>query len=205
MSENTLTGVSVVATPYSNGLPTNWACPLPNFTSFIGSSSDLRSAGDALDCTAGQLAPLGDLDGIGWSVREQDRDVFQHQRRPEPDDRGAVSVLQQRPPGRLQHGVLRRRRPASSATRSMERSTRRSSRRRAASCRFTASRCPWSRMRLPTTDRRATSMSGRAGRSTGRPDGSHDDGPVFQSPRPRIGRPSCWCGFDLRELISTVT
>jgi prepilin-type N-terminal cleavage/methylation domain-containing protein/prepilin-type processing-associated H-X9-DG protein len=67
MSENTLTGVSVTATPYSNGLPTSWACPLPNFTSFIGSSS--VCAGGGGDCTAAKslLAPVGDLDGIGWS------------------------------------------------------------------------------------------------------------------------------------------
>jgi prepilin-type N-terminal cleavage/methylation domain-containing protein/prepilin-type processing-associated H-X9-DG protein len=69
MSENTLTGVSVVSTPYSNGLPTNWACPLPNFTSFIGASDVCGtppSTTKAADCTAGVLAPSGDLDGLGW-------------------------------------------------------------------------------------------------------------------------------------------
>ena len=68
MSENTLTGVSVTATPYSNGLPTNWACPLPNWTSFIGSTyiCGTPTASSSLDCTAGSLTPAGDLDGIGW-------------------------------------------------------------------------------------------------------------------------------------------
>jgi prepilin-type N-terminal cleavage/methylation domain-containing protein/prepilin-type processing-associated H-X9-DG protein len=70
MSENTLTGVSVVSTPYSNGLPTNWACPLPNFASFIGASNVCGGTGltfpTVTDCTAGQLAPTGDIDGIGW-------------------------------------------------------------------------------------------------------------------------------------------
>ncbi len=65
ISENTLTGVSVAPTNYSNGLVTNWACPLPNFTSFIGSSA---VCGAAMDCTQGQLAPTGDLDGFGWSL-----------------------------------------------------------------------------------------------------------------------------------------
>ena len=72
MSENTLTGVSVVSTPYSNGLPTNWACPLPNFTSFIGASNICGGTSftfpAVVDCTAGQLSPNGDSDGIGWSL-----------------------------------------------------------------------------------------------------------------------------------------
>jgi prepilin-type N-terminal cleavage/methylation domain-containing protein/prepilin-type processing-associated H-X9-DG protein len=72
ISENTLTGVSVVSTPYSNGLPTNWGCPLPNFTSFIGASNVCGGTSftfpSVTDCTAGQLSPVGDSDGIGWSL-----------------------------------------------------------------------------------------------------------------------------------------
>ena len=45
--------------------------------------------------------------GIG----QQGRDLREYQLRPEPDDRGLVPVLQQRPSRRLQHGVLRWRRP----------------------------------------------------------------------------------------------
>jgi prepilin-type N-terminal cleavage/methylation domain-containing protein/prepilin-type processing-associated H-X9-DG protein len=73
ISENTLTGVSVAATPYSNGLETNWACPLPNFTSFIGATNvcGTPSAATALNCmgtaTGGPLTPVGDTDGLGWS------------------------------------------------------------------------------------------------------------------------------------------
>jgi hypothetical protein len=67
MSENTLTGVSVSPTPYSNSLPTGWACPLPNFTSFFGASS-VCGVPAATDCTAGQLAPNGDVDGPGWAL-----------------------------------------------------------------------------------------------------------------------------------------
>jgi prepilin-type processing-associated H-X9-DG protein len=72
LSENTLTGVSVVTTPYSNGAPTNWACPMPNFTSFIGASNVCGGTGftfpTVTDCTAGQLQPVGDSDGIGWAL-----------------------------------------------------------------------------------------------------------------------------------------
>jgi prepilin-type N-terminal cleavage/methylation domain-containing protein/prepilin-type processing-associated H-X9-DG protein len=82
MAENTLTGVSITTTAYSNGFPTNWACPLMNFTSFIGASNVCGGTKlnfpTTLDCTAGQLAPAsvtsgagvasGDADGIGWSM-----------------------------------------------------------------------------------------------------------------------------------------
>jgi prepilin-type N-terminal cleavage/methylation domain-containing protein/prepilin-type processing-associated H-X9-DG protein len=67
ISENTLTGVSVAPTNYSNSLNTNWACPLPNWTSFIG-PSNVCGVPTAVDCTAGQLAPTNDFDGLGWSL-----------------------------------------------------------------------------------------------------------------------------------------
>jgi prepilin-type N-terminal cleavage/methylation domain-containing protein/prepilin-type processing-associated H-X9-DG protein len=67
MSENTLTGVSIVPTPYSNSMTTNWACPMPNFATFIG-ASNVCGVPATFDCTAGQLAPLGDIDGQGWSM-----------------------------------------------------------------------------------------------------------------------------------------
>ena len=72
MSENTLTGVSVVASPYSNTLPTNWAIPMPNWTSFIG-ASNICGVPASLDCTAGQLAPLGDIDGQGWALSNRNQ------------------------------------------------------------------------------------------------------------------------------------
>jgi len=65
LSENTLTGVSVVTSPYSNGLPTNWACPLPNWTSFISANVCVGGAGDCT-ASASMLSPVGDLDGLGW-------------------------------------------------------------------------------------------------------------------------------------------
>jgi prepilin-type N-terminal cleavage/methylation domain-containing protein/prepilin-type processing-associated H-X9-DG protein len=61
MSENTLTGVAPAGTPYSNGLTTNWANPMSNFTSFIG--GNVCSGGD---CTSNQLASLNGVDGPGW-------------------------------------------------------------------------------------------------------------------------------------------
>jgi len=67
LSENVLAGVGGIA-PYAATIlgETDWACPLPTFTGFIGSSSVCVIPG-AGNCTAGQLAPSGDLDGIGWS------------------------------------------------------------------------------------------------------------------------------------------
>jgi prepilin-type N-terminal cleavage/methylation domain-containing protein/prepilin-type processing-associated H-X9-DG protein len=74
MSENTLTGVSVTTSAYSNNLFTsNWANPMPNFTSFIGPSAvcGATAVGQSYDCTTGtgtySLAPTGDFDGPGWS------------------------------------------------------------------------------------------------------------------------------------------
>ncbi len=69
MSENTLTGVSISPTPYSDLLTTNWACPLPNFTSFFMPSNVCGNGNfpSSLDCTSGGLAPSGDNDGLGWA------------------------------------------------------------------------------------------------------------------------------------------
>ena len=76
MAENTLAGVST-GSPYSLGFETNWACPLPTFTMFIGPTNVCGppSATAALDCTAGGvlaaqqllLAPTNDVDGPGWA------------------------------------------------------------------------------------------------------------------------------------------
>jgi prepilin-type N-terminal cleavage/methylation domain-containing protein/prepilin-type processing-associated H-X9-DG protein len=69
LSENTLTGVGT-PTPYSNGLETNWAAPMPTFSTFIG-PSNVCGVPNTTDCTAGQLAPLpppnSDTDGPGWA------------------------------------------------------------------------------------------------------------------------------------------
>jgi prepilin-type processing-associated H-X9-DG protein len=67
MSENTLTGVSVVPSPYSCNFPTNWATPMVTFTSFFAPNVCALGSND---CTASAalLAPLGDIDGIGWSL-----------------------------------------------------------------------------------------------------------------------------------------
>jgi prepilin-type processing-associated H-X9-DG protein len=72
LSENVLTGAGSPS-PYSVNLVTNWAAPLPTFTSFYGPTNvcGVPSAGTALDCTTGtgqySLAPTGDNDGPGWA------------------------------------------------------------------------------------------------------------------------------------------
>ncbi len=63
ISENTLTGASATGSPYSNGLPTNWANPMTNFTSFIGGSGVCASG-----CSSGALAPANGVDGNGWTA-----------------------------------------------------------------------------------------------------------------------------------------
>jgi prepilin-type N-terminal cleavage/methylation domain-containing protein/prepilin-type processing-associated H-X9-DG protein len=76
VSENTLTGVGTLSS-YSANLETNWAAPMPTFSSFIGSSNVCSTtvpitAGTTLNCTAGTpgtplLNPVGDIDGPGWA------------------------------------------------------------------------------------------------------------------------------------------
>ena len=74
LSENTLTGASAEPTFYSRGLPTNWATPLPNFTSFFGPSN---VCGDgsfpaSLDCATGGLGSNGGVDGPGWAFANKE-------------------------------------------------------------------------------------------------------------------------------------
>jgi len=67
LGENTLAGYSK-GTRYSGGLPSNWACPLPNFTMFLGSDDVCRSGRLETDCLAGQLRPTSTgATGEGWS------------------------------------------------------------------------------------------------------------------------------------------
>jgi len=67
ISENTLTGVGGIA-PYAATVlgETDWACPLPQFTSFIGSSS-VCGIPTSSNCTSGGLTPTGDNDGQFWA------------------------------------------------------------------------------------------------------------------------------------------
>jgi len=60
MSENRLAGVSS-GTSFSGNLPTNWACPLPNFCMFFGSDAVCDGG-----CLSGQLSPVNGVDGPGW-------------------------------------------------------------------------------------------------------------------------------------------
>ncbi|HEV3166565.1 MAG TPA: DUF1559 domain-containing protein [Isosphaeraceae bacterium] len=71
LTENILTGYSSGA-PVSGGLPTNWACPLPNFSMFIGSAK-VCGSGTAPDCTSGALQATGGgaNDGPGWALANQ--------------------------------------------------------------------------------------------------------------------------------------
>jgi len=70
LSENVLAGVST-GTPYSVNYQTNWACPLPTFAMFMGSTSVCGTGATAtkgVDCTAGTLTAVGDTDGVGWAL-----------------------------------------------------------------------------------------------------------------------------------------
>jgi prepilin-type N-terminal cleavage/methylation domain-containing protein/prepilin-type processing-associated H-X9-DG protein len=84
LGENTLTGYST-GSGYSSNLPTSWATPMPNFSTFIGSSNVCSTtipitSSTTLDCTNGGsgvsnlanqqklLAPTGDSDGPTWSL-----------------------------------------------------------------------------------------------------------------------------------------
>ena len=74
LSENTLTGFGSPSA-YSVGLETNWASPMPNFSTFIGSSNVCSTtvpivASTTLNCTLGQslLQPTGDNDGPAWTL-----------------------------------------------------------------------------------------------------------------------------------------
>jgi len=70
LSENKLAGQSP-GSALTNGQPTNWACPMPTFTMFIG-SHHICDDGSG-DCTAGtagkNLWPIaGTQDGPGWEA-----------------------------------------------------------------------------------------------------------------------------------------
>jgi prepilin-type N-terminal cleavage/methylation domain-containing protein/prepilin-type processing-associated H-X9-DG protein len=73
LSENTLAGYST-GTPYSGGIPTNWASPLPFFTMFIGGDN---VCGTQLNCAGGQLAIQTNAttgqqsNGPGWGFSNQ--------------------------------------------------------------------------------------------------------------------------------------
>lgn len=70
-TENTLAGYSR-GTQDSGGLPTNWACPLPNFTMFLASDDVCDSATTKGDCLGGQLRPTPDgKTGLGWNRANQ--------------------------------------------------------------------------------------------------------------------------------------
>ncbi len=81
MGENTLAGYNT-GNLYSGNNQTNWATPMPQFSTFIGASNVCWTANGAitagtasLDCTAGGtltaqqklLAPTGDVDGPAWA------------------------------------------------------------------------------------------------------------------------------------------
>jgi prepilin-type N-terminal cleavage/methylation domain-containing protein/prepilin-type processing-associated H-X9-DG protein len=83
LGENTLTGYST-GSGYSSNYGTNWATPMPNFSTFIGSSNVCSltvpiTSSTSLDCSNGgtaisnlansqkMLAPAGDGDGPTWS------------------------------------------------------------------------------------------------------------------------------------------
>ena len=72
MAENTLTGFSASPTSYSMNFPTNWACPFPTFTSFVGMPTVCGSTKllypQLYDCTDGQLMPDKGVDGYGWAL-----------------------------------------------------------------------------------------------------------------------------------------
>ena len=73
ISENTLAGVGGQTSLYSpGGVETNWACPFPQFTVFIGSSS-VCGVPTSTNCSKGYppgpgiLQPTGDVDSGLWS------------------------------------------------------------------------------------------------------------------------------------------
>lgn len=71
LTENLLTGASD-GTSVSGGLATNWACPLPNFTSFIATDAGCvtgTGGSTRIDCTEGvlQASGGGTVDGTGWA------------------------------------------------------------------------------------------------------------------------------------------
>jgi prepilin-type processing-associated H-X9-DG protein len=81
LSENTLAGAGPTTRYYAFGRTTNWACPFPTFTSFIGSTEVCGPAppGSVYDCTVGvgKLQATGKRDGPGWA-RANDPTTFEN-------------------------------------------------------------------------------------------------------------------------------
>jgi prepilin-type processing-associated H-X9-DG protein len=68
LAENTLAGYSM-GNRISGGVATSWACPLPNFTMFIGSDNVCSLGPSAVNCIGGQLAPTAEnAMGTGWRL-----------------------------------------------------------------------------------------------------------------------------------------
>ncbi len=74
VAEDTLVGYST-GSQYSGGLPTNWACPLPNFTMFLGSDDVCNAAATGSNaCSTTLLAAGTDAVGWSWANRQQNTD-----------------------------------------------------------------------------------------------------------------------------------
>jgi prepilin-type N-terminal cleavage/methylation domain-containing protein/prepilin-type processing-associated H-X9-DG protein len=71
LGENILTGYSA-GNALSGGMPTNWACPLPNFALFVGCDLVCATPSSRVNCLLGELAPLtvsaGTIDGPNWPL-----------------------------------------------------------------------------------------------------------------------------------------
>ncbi len=68
LGENTRVGYLAKGNRYSGGLPTNWACPLPNFCMFLASDDICQNGNSATNCLGGQLRPTPNgKNGPGWS------------------------------------------------------------------------------------------------------------------------------------------
>ena len=104
LSENTLAGAGLPSI-YSKGVETNWACPLANFCAFIGSDNVCGPAGT---CISSPLQSQGDIDGPAWRLANQAGTFENINYGQSLSNQGIISILEQRPPGRLQHGLLRR-------------------------------------------------------------------------------------------------
>jgi len=69
VGENTLAGYSTGNTKTSGGVATNWACPLPNYSMFIG--SDDICNGSAGTCSTAFTTTGGDVDDANWNLANQ--------------------------------------------------------------------------------------------------------------------------------------
>ncbi len=63
VGESTLAGYSTGDTNLTNGIETNWACPLPNYSMFIGSDNICGTAGA---CNTSFTSTGGDVDDPAW-------------------------------------------------------------------------------------------------------------------------------------------